>query len=448
MFYAAAKEGRDLEKEAIRRLSSSIKQSHLTDITLIDLIKPGNELFKDIQQIALNIYLKDDYSIKKRIKDVTNLQKKYDLNTLILTYLEMDDELVDLDFKETVLVEAFEEEDLSEDKKDSTLWDFNTSTKRVAKLVVHSICLLSIILNNDLLNYSIEYISENNSDISIIKNFRKEVHYIGNGYCRLPFLIHKNLFTKVANYAVKNGESSGSTIAALINLTYMFQFTAKYFYKDKYLDITNSKLDAEKLLFSIDYYKYFKGNSQEDRAKMFNLTYFKKRKILLPANGVILKNLNPDSTVESILLNEFATDYGLYIIGFVRYKNELEIPIKIPVHIEAPYVLYCPESEEVLNLIQDFYGIEETNSKYEIISPYYWKYRGQNYETSNEKDKRLKGLKVKREHEIKINSFVRKIKGNPSQEALSLARKLYIELEPNTTIVKEHTRVYNKNIEL
>lgn len=46
---------------------------------------------------------------------------------------------------------------------------------------------------------------------------------------------------------------------------------------------------------------------------------FKQRKVLLPVNGVILKSFDELNELESILLNEFLINYGLYMVGIVRY---------------------------------------------------------------------------------------------------------------------------------
>ena len=81
---------------------------------------------------------------------------------------------------------------------------------------------------------------------------------------------------------------------------------------------------------------------------------------------------------------------------------------------------------------------------YDVISPVYWKYRDKGYTTENDVLSKDKNLILKREFEIDIAPFLRKINGTPSQEALTLARKLSIDLKDRYTIVKPHKRTYNK----
>lgn len=441
MFYALPQDSKDLEKDAMKILSSSVRASDLTDVTMVDIIKPGDKLFKDIQEIALNIYLKNDkYPTKRRIKDIKDLQKKHGLEKLVLTFLEMYDELIG---------QYHQEHNLKNDSKsnpidDKFIKDYRTNDRRFGRLFTHSVCLFSIILNNNLFNQELDYIQNKDGDISFVKNLRKEASGVITGYNGLPFPISKFLSETIMGCAKEHGESYASQTASLVTVVFMSQFVAKYFYKSNYPKLIDTSLNVEKLFF---FYRYFNRDMEEmTSAHFLDSDLFKQRKVLLPTNGVILKSLNKSSDLESALLNEFSTSYGLYIVGIARYKTGFEIPFTIPVHIKGNYLAYVPFPDDVFGLIYDFYGIKSCDKEYEVISPYYWKYRNENYETKEEKELRLSGVKVKKEYEIKINSFVRKIKGHPSNEALSLARKLFIELEPNTTIVREHTRVYNKNV--
>ena len=103
-------------------------------------------------------------------------------------------------------------------------------------------------------------------------------------------------------------------------------------------------------------------------------------------------------------------------------------------------LLFYEVSYENFDKILNKYGRME----FEVLSPYYWRYRKSNYETTKEREQRKQGRKVKREFTVSISSFIRKIKGNPSKEAQELAEKLCVKLEPNHTIVREHQRTYNK----
>lgn len=87
---------------------------------------------------------------------------------------------------------------------------------------------------------------------------------------------------------------------------------------------------------------------------------------------------------------------------------------------------------------KEFNGI-----KYDVISPKYWKYRDRGYKSEND-EMDHKGVVIKREFEVEIAPFIRKINGEASKEAKDLAKKLGVILEDGHTIVKPHTRHYNK----
>ena len=81
--------------------------------------------------------------------------------------------------------------------------------------------------------------------------------------------------------------------------------------------------------------------------------------------------------------------------------------------------------------------------EYDVISPTYWKYRNNGYVASGDK-LNDKGLVIKREFQIDIAPFLRKVNNEASSEAKKLAISLGVELEKGYTIVKPHTRTYNK----
>lgn len=335
---------------------------------------------------------------------------------------------------------------------DKEITTYFVDSKRFGTLVIHAITLLSIVLSNDLFNYEIESFRKD-TELKIVKPFKKKSQSIITAFNGLPFLIDSNACSIIKSYAMEAGEEEAENISSEFNMVFLSQLLAKYFYKEKYKDVVDNMLSVEALFrpkSETSFLEVYRDKTSISEFKKNNSSIniytdvFKLRKVLIPANGVILKINNDDCYIESILLNEFSVEYGLYIIGIIRYKDGSELAINIPVHVYKTYNISAVNAFEACGVILDFYGVTESPIDYDVLAPYYWKYRFTNYETSDEKNARLKGVKVKREYEIEINSFVRKVNGNPSKEALALAKKLFIELEPNHTIVKKHSRTYNK----
>ncbi|MFI3211391.1 MAG: hypothetical protein R3Y64_10140, partial [Peptostreptococcaceae bacterium] len=172
-----------------------------------------------------------------------------------------------------------------------------------------------------------------------------------------------------------------------------------------------------------------------------------KRKILLPKTGVIILPLNHDS-VESILIKEIETNVFNNLLFITRYKNKKEVVNSVMLsnsYIE-PFRLDNSELNSDIKsfeLIYDFFKIKENdNFRYEVISPKYWKYRHKNYVSSS--DVYLNNKLVKREFDVEVSSYIRKINGKCSGEALELSKRLGVVLEDGYTIVKAHKRTYNK----
>lgn len=188
---------------------------------------------------------------------------------------------------------------------------------------------------------------------------------------------------------------------------------------------------------------------------MLSSNFIMKRKVLIPKNGVIILVENEESPIQSILLSEkeMLGYNNLYFI--TRYKDGTEVINSIILNTEFTYnaTVYGNVIEfdnnyfNTLSYLLDFLGINPQTKdkllKYNVISPRYWKYRHNGYVSNNDKvDSR--GVVIKREFEIEIAPFLRRINGEPSTEAITLANKLGVILEKGYTIVKPHTRTYNK----
>ena len=181
---------------------------------------------------------------------------------------------------------------------------------------------------------------------------------------------------------------------------------------------------------------------------------FLRRKVLIPKGGVLLLIKDGNKAVESILLKEI---YKFEINNFVaitKYRDGKELinTFALSDDFFLSYICWTYKKEQegyrTCDYIVHFLGGIEMGEgfdkmSYEVISPKYWKYRDRGYKSENDKTD-YKGVVIKREFEIEIAPFIRKIDGVASNEAKSLAKKLGVILEDGHTIVKPHIRHYNK----
>ena len=137
----------------------------------------------------------------------------------------------------------------------------------------------------------------------------------------------------------------------------------------------------------------------------------------------------------------------MFIVGCVRYKDGEENNLSFPLNIAKIIPIFCRCAGEVMDYILAFYKIEykdnDLNMNYEVISPYYWKYREHNYESNSERESRILGDDNLTKKPVYISSYIRNITGNPSDSAKQLAKKMCINLKENQTIVTGHMRNYN-----
>ena len=194
-----------------------------------------------------------------------------------------------------------------------------------------------------------------------------------------------------------------------------------------------------------------------------DISAFTCRKVLMPKNGILLL-VKDNKMVESILLKEVFKFNRNNFVAITKFKDGKELTNVIVLSQDTkgyvPFYTYTKERCEgnpiALEYVLHFLNIakgsvinekhifrNDTFLNYEVISPTYWKYRDRDYKSENDEiDHR--GIVVKREFEIEIAPFIRKIQGKASNEAKSLAKKLGVVLKDGHTIVKPHTRHYNK----
>lgn len=218
------------------------------------------------------------------------------------------------------------------------------------------------------------------------------------------------------------------------------------------------------ILTSLDLYKGNKRYIGLNTHTLFDGSEFYSRKVLLPNSGVLLVTKNDDVT-ESILIKEIHEDYNSLLSVCVRLKNGLEHSCIIPLSNKRfGKVFICGDSDDnhrsFIDYIFDLLGMvdfmdlakkhglspdmETRKLEYEVLAPIYWKYRDKNYLSPKETANLSRGMKLKREFSIDIAPYIRKINGEPSKEALELARRISLTLGPGYTVVKPHTRTYNR----
>lgn len=421
-------------REALKNLVDDIKNTDF-NVLINTNVYIQSDICSDIDKIVLNIYSMKNINYKSIEKEFNNLYKKYGLLNLLNLYVVSVNQILDSYLFNNVVEPS---------KRVYILDDMDTYYKSCALL--SKISLYSVIINNDLLNYKIDYMldDKNKKDYRIVKDLKRENISLAKGLYDVPIF----LTTKDARL-FKNSLSSNKLTMSEIR-GYMNTYTVLLF-----------QSLTEIVFFKDEYKKYFNFQYDYDIKKLYKKKIFsidhnviKLRKVLPPKGGIVLK-IKDDDDIESIYFNEKEDLNNRAIGGVVRYTDGTEEDFIFILNSLVSSSIFCTCSEKVFIALLLFYEVEyeifnKVLNKYgkidfEVLSPYYWRYRKNNYETNKEKKQRLEGKKIKREFTVNISSFIRKIKGNPSKEAQELAEKLCVKLNPNHTIVKEHQRTYNKN---
>lgn len=435
----------DPYKDMFKLFAKSIKDMPLEDIVRIDTFF-NQETYCHIGKIALLFYShKEGKGFSNIKKELKTLYKETSLEVLIELYLLFSNIIIE----RTQVLKMYNEDiaNLTRYKNQDSL-----DTYFNIEALVANISLMAIIMEHDLLNYNINCFKENNGSLQLLREIKKDkVSIIQHEPCKLMILLSSADTEKLLNATaliVQKSKSLESKFYPNItneisilreNLTVNFyqELLSMMIYKDKYLKMR----------------EILNNNSFDKDLCSLNTKLLRSRKFLPPKNGVVLKMKN-HKNIESVFFNEIDLSEERILTGTVRYVDKEEFVFSVNLSTNILHTFLVRDTEDVLSILFSFYGIEDDHNlqsristdDYEVLSPYYWKYRNNNYETNGEREIRLLGKKVKREYEIKVSSFVRKINGKPSQDSLNLAQRLCIELEPNTTIVKEHVRTYNKGI--
>lgn len=171
--------------------------------------------------------------------------------------------------------------------------------------------------------------------------------------------------------------------------------------------------------------------------------YFEQRKLITSSKGNLLLNLDESSSLESLLIKDtMLLDKYAFIMVVYRMRSGKEKSIAIP--LGCSFVVN-DETCTIFQMLGDFYQIEKNaNLNYEVLSPYYWKYRNKKYRSLG--DSLVKG-KLDREYKA-TEIYIHKSKlGKPSDSAKTLAKKWHITLEEGETLVQTHIRHYGVKLE-
>ena len=325
---------------------------------------------------------------------------------------------------------------------------------------------LDIILATINMVKAIKY-NYNNASISYFdKDNKGKKAYVSKKLCVLDdgfYFISKNELTiqDFISYLDVNYPSKNKyTMEELLNQ--LSDYTGFIRQNNEIIDDEYAKLILD------EKYKVYVSNRIDNPTSLYkgpvDVSGFIYRKVLMPKNGVLLL-VKDNARVESILLKEVFKFDKNNLVSITRFKDGKELVNVLVLSQDAkgymPYYSYTKERNEdnllaieyiihFLNVAKgsvinekNIFRSNDTFLNYEVISPTYWKYRDRDYKSENDKIDH-KGIVVKREFEIEIAPFIRKIGGEASNEAKSLAKKLGVVLKDGHTIVKPHTRHYNK----
>lgn len=419
---------RELTKSLVEKIKS-------TDINLLISINLylKSDMLQEVEKVALSIYQNQNINYKKIEKEVKNLHDRYGTSNLLYAYIIGCSQVLD-----DYLFNRVVSEDRRVQKAE------NIEEIREICSVISLIAFASLTYAYDLLNYKIEGITISDNCLKLRRSVKRENISIISGLFGVPFFLG-------AESSIDAYNTMSQDLGHQRAIEEYFRVQSVVFFQNM----------LELSFFKDEFSKYFKIEYNLNYDELYDKRVFaigvdvmRLRKVLPPNGGVILKFID-DEYIESIYFNEKEDVDDRIVAGVVRYVDGSENDFSFLLSKVIGCNIYCKHCERVFMALLKFYEVSYPNFEnilkkygnpnFEVISPYYWKYRKQNYETNKERTQRLEGKKVKREYTVKISTFIRKIKGEASAESKALAEKLFIKLEPNHTVVREHTRTYNKS---
>lgn len=399
---------------------------------------------REIEKIALALKYKTGLNYREKIKIVKELTKDFSvdyffsLEYIITTYWN---DLMNAQCNKKNLPNLDINDNISEKDKEELFFE-------QFSILLNTVTLIKCIKYNYYKYNILEFDSKGNFKKSITPNkiafTTGPIFSIGN----MDYIDEKDIYSciKAMPYEIINSRNKLLySVISVIGLISRDEVTedlySKVVLKEEYNKTVSNRIH----------------NPSEVTPLTFNMHDFLRRKVLLPKNGVILL-IKDNPLIESILLKERMNDYYNNLIVVTRYKDGREMINTLLIkeweystdekHINVNMMeehYSCPTTVDYVTSFFEMYDKDyyKYNIDYEVIAPYYWKYRDRNYKSDKDVVNH-KGVIIKREYSVDIAPFIRKINGVPSKEAINLSKKLGVILEDGYTIVKPHTRTYNK----
>lgn len=326
--------------------------------------------------------------------------------------------------------------------KDSDFFDNYEEFKnrKNARTTLTKISLLAIIFSENLLDKNLYklLLNDEQNQTKIVKDIKLQKLSLLNGINDIPLLLSQKEADLICDLITKLSREEQS-IALLEHLRLLLsqhileKLNTLYCFENKLENFITSLEFTEKEATKIELSRFFP----------IPLDALHQRKIIPPDNGVVLKLVDHPG-IESIYVNECSRLHYRIIYGIVRHKDNHEQPFSLKIDTNPLVILFTLHSNDVVSVLIDFYKISQSfkdtlgikkSFKFDTLSADTWKYRTKNYT--------IPSNKCNTTEPVKINTYIRRTKGNPSKETLEYANKLKLSLEQNHTIVKEKDRRYN-----
>lgn len=421
-------------RQVIKQLVNDINDTDTNAVLIVNSLNPEyrNVLLEDF--ISWVQAQGDDISYSIAEKKLKDIYAEVGLDRLIIFYISVLNTCLTEDFiLRLSRMNNVKDADFFENYEEFQI-------RKKARTTLAKICLFSVIFSENLLDKSICKFSINDdySKTKIIKEIKSETMSLFNGMDDIPLLLTQketDLVYKLINKLRSDGESFAvfNHLKFLLSQHTLERFNAFYCFEDRLENfITNTEFTQN-------------GATRVELSKFYSIPVeaIYQRRIIPPDEGVVIKVLDHPQ-IESIYLNECSRFNYRIIYGIVRFKDNYEQLYSLKVDINPILVLFTLYSGDVTSILLDFYKTPDTlknnmgitsSFKFNILPAETWKYRTKNYTIPSNEDIN--------NNNVKITTYVRKTKGNPSKETLNYANKLKLILEENQTLVKEKGRNYN-----
>lgn len=399
----------------------------------------------EVEKIVLALKYKENLNYKEKMKIIKELTKDltleyiFELDYIISSYFN--------DFLQYISHQNVVLENLEKNTFSFEIYDENTFFEQLAILK----SAMNLIKCVKYKYHKVNILSINNKDeITKSITYNKIVAQVGT----FISVVDLNLVDSKDIYITLKG--SNMKIYSPMKAIYMIIYLAGLIGSDEIVEDLYSKA-----ILRNKYSETVKNRITTTRDITFqtlNMKDFLRRKILLPKNGVVLLAKN-NPYIESILLKEVLTTNYNNLVIVTKYSNGDEVINTLMIReweLSTDNKSINVDKREIGNLFPgtidyvthffEMYDDEHyaNTPYYEVIAPEYWKYRDRNYVSDNDiSDDR--GVIIRREYSVEIAPFVRKINGEAGNDAIKLSKKLGIILEDGYTIVRPHTRTYNKH---